>query len=197
MKSVFIASIFIIILLMTGCMNRGNDSLSASETTPSASVLSESSNAASQEKDNPFRSVITPSELIGRPDQIYIIKDNQEKQFKSDSDDYGKILKLLNARFPQKMKEAAMAILWVDDKGNFDWSLMYDEFNFVRLSYNNTQTVKMNCMDENYKDPPVKELTFNDIIFPLSEDYNEICIVGTKNTYGVLDNSTSIISELL
>ncbi len=52
MKSVFIASFFMVILLTTGCMNRGNDSLSASETPPSASVLSGSSNATLQEKDN-------------------------------------------------------------------------------------------------------------------------------------------------
>lgn len=52
MKSIFIGSIFMVILLTTGCTNRGNDSLSASETTPSTSVLSGRSNAASQEKDN-------------------------------------------------------------------------------------------------------------------------------------------------
>lgn len=79
----------------------------------------------------------------------------------------------------------------------FNFGKLSDEFDFLRLSYDTAQTVKMNCMNENYKDLPVKEISFNDIVFPLTGDYNRVCMIGTSNTYGVLDNSTELLAELL
>lgn len=193
MKKLLLLITLLCMVVFASCSNSNDDAVSQNRTLKDDESMQ--SGIFSEKYDS--RSAITPTDLIGHPNRIYIIKDSKEIQFEPDSDGYEKILKLMNGRFPEAMKEAAMAILWLDDKGNFDWNLMSDEFNYLRLTYNNTQTVKMNCMHENYKGLPVKELTFNDIIFPLSEGYNEICIVGTQNTYGVLVNSSAIMSEIL
>ena len=145
---------------------------------------------------NDIRDIKIPAELVGSPDRIYIVKGKQEKIFEAGTDDYNKIIGLVCDRFPETLKEAALAIEWADN-GEFNWGMMAGEIDFLRLTYDTAQTVKMNCMNENYKDLPEKEINFNDLVFPLTDDYNKVCMIGTSNTYGVLDNSSEILAELL
>jgi len=175
--------------ILISCSSR-NDAMASKE----AATISQKDRKSHQTND--VRDIKIPTELVGSPDRIYIVKGKQEKIFESGTDEYKKIIGLVFERFPETMKEAAMAIGWVDD-GEFNWGLMSDEIDFLRLTYDTTQTVKMSCMNANYKDLPVKEISFNELIFPLTNGYNKVCIIGTKNTYGVLDNSSEIIEELL
>lgn len=56
MKSDFITTIFVLILLMAGCMSQENDSLSAPEITSASSISAENSAGLSQEEDDLLKS---------------------------------------------------------------------------------------------------------------------------------------------
>ena len=166
--------------------------------TPSQSALS-ADGAGIQSGDISESKVLPniriPAEIMGEPDCIHIVQETQETLFYPDSKSYEEILNLLSNRLPEKMKQAAMDILWIDDSGEFDWNMMSKEFSFVRLEYYTSQNVIMDC----FKDTglPPREITFSEIIFPLSEQYGKICIIDTQGTYGVLDYSSTDVHKLL
>lgn len=193
MKKIVVLIVFMVLCasILISCSSRNNDIPSIEST-----AISQKGPKSKTHTSNDVRDIKIPTELVGSPDRIYIVKGKQEKIFEPGTDEYNKIISLVFERFPETMKEAAMVIGWVDD-GKFNWDRMSDEFDFLRLAYGATQTVKMSCMNANYKDLPVKEISFDDIIFPLTNGYNKVCIIGMKNTYGVLDNSSEIIKELL
>jgi hypothetical protein len=83
---------------------------------------------------------------------------------------------------PDKFSEAASAFVWLDEAGeNIDWSLMAQDFDYLRLIYEDTQTIKINCMGAGYKNY-TPGASYQDIIFPLTESKmgsgsTEMCIL--------------------
>ena len=175
-------------------------SSSQSEQPPpqSSSVLPESH--APIKKENGIREINATTELIGNPDRIIFMIGEAETVFEAGSTEYENTLILLNERMPDGFDEAASAFMWLDeDEDTIDWSLMAQDFDYVRLAYDDPQTVKIKCMKESYEDY-APEGTFQDITFPLTESdlsgSTELFILGMK-FFGVLDNSEDTISKLL
>ncbi len=164
----------------------------------SSSVLPESQ--APIKKENGIREINATTELVGNPDRIIFMVNEVETVFEADSAEYKKTLEILNERMPDGFGEAASAFMWLDeDEDAIDWSLMAQDFNYARLAYDNSQTVKINCMRESYEDYS-PEVSFQDITFPLTESdlsgSTELFILGMK-FFGVLDNSEDTLSKLL
>lgn len=136
------------------------------------------------QEEKTIKTITTPVDIVGTPDAIYVVKDKTETIFAQGSVEYNDMLEKIKARFPDALKEAAMAIVWTDNSGAFDWPAMAEDFDYIRLSFNDKQTVELNC----FKDPkkPIQELDFYDLVFPLSEEHGDVFIVDTKKTYGVL-----------
>lgn len=61
MKPFFATAVFIIIVVMSGCMSRENDSLTAQDATPSVSISLESAGKSSQDEDDSPQSEASPS----------------------------------------------------------------------------------------------------------------------------------------
>lgn len=164
------------------------ESISSDENSQNFSSTSEMSNQ---------RNIKVPNEVVGAPNRIYIVTGKKKKVFEVGTDGYNQILNITCSRFPETLKEAAFATVdWIED-GRFNWDKISNEMDFIRLEYDTTQTVTMDCMNKNYKDFPAKEISFNDLLFPLMPKRDQTCIVGLVNTYGVLDNSPEIMSKLL
>jgi len=163
-----------------------------------SSTPSSNTTKPSQSTEN-VREASEPSELIGTPDRIYIVKGKNERTIEPGTDEYNEVLELLRSRFPEKLKEAARAITWADEAG-FNRDMMREEFDFLELSYDTAQTVNLNCMDSDY---PSEEVTFEMMIFPLSEITGTVSIDTHKTSgvvgrsYGPLDDSAEILVELL
>ena len=155
MKKVFLLLIFSCLVSMVACSN--NDDIES------------------------VKVITTPEEIVGAPDRIYVVEDEEESVYERDTLEYEEILKSIIMRFPNELKEAAMAISWKNDDGTYNWGKMAEEFDYVRLSYNDMQTVELDCFVSTNHSP--QKLSFNDLIFPCAE---EIFIVGTDKTYGVL-----------
>lgn len=164
-----------------------------------STVPSSSATAPSESSEN-VREANEPSELIGTPDRIHIVKGENERTIEPGTDEYNEVLELLRSRFPEKLKEAALAITWADENG-FNRDMMREEFDFLELSYDKAQTVELNCMNKD--DYPLKEITFEIMVFPLSENTETVSIDTHKTSgfvgrsYGPFDNSVDIIAELL
>lgn len=78
-----------------------------------------------------------------------------------------------------------MAIPCKNDDGTYDWTALAHEFDYIRLSYDNTLTVIVDC----FKDPnhSPQNLNYDNLVFPLSDNW---FIAGGRRTYGVLKEWT-------
>jgi len=184
-------NIFVLIIVMALVLSTLG--ACSNSTTPSSSATT-----ISQSSEN-VREANEPSELIGTPDRIHIVKGKNERTIEPGTDEYSEVLELLRGRFPNKLKEAARAITWADEAG-FNRDMMREEFDFLELTYDTAQTVNLNCMDSDY---PSEEITFEMMIFPLSELTGTVSIDTHKTSgfvgkcYGPLDDSVEIITKLL
>ena len=174
--------------------------LEVAPTTSQADTTPQSSSLSSSESKNAIREVNATTELIGIPDRVILMVNEVETVYEADSAEYQKTLEILNERMPDGFGEAASAFMWLDeDEDAIDWSLMAQDFDYVRLAYNNPQTVKINCMKKSYEDY-APEGRFQDITFPLTESNlsgsTELFILGMK-FFGILDNSEGTMSKLL
>jgi hypothetical protein len=190
------------LLFFAACSNRVQQNSEALSNSNAPSSQSEptpppSSQAVTNENT---REANEPFELIGMPDLIYIVTGEKERTIEPGTDEYNEILELLRSRFPNKLKEAAKAITWADESG-FNQDFMREEFDFLELSYDEAQTVELNCMDN--ADYPIKEITFEMMIFPLSASVGTVSIDTHKTdslvgrSYGPLDDSGESIAEIL
>ncbi len=192
-------------LTLAACSNNETHSSEApSSTVPSSQdepTPPQSSRISASESDNAIRAVNATTELIGNPDRVILMVNEVETVYEADSAEYKKTLEILNERMPDGFDEAASAFMWLDeDEDAIDWSLMAQDFDYVRLAYDNTQTVKINCMEKTYEDY-APEGSFQDITFPLTESdlsgSTELFILGMGKFLGILDNSEDTISKLL
>jgi len=184
-KSITLVLIACVAVAITACSD--NHEPSNSVTTPSQSPES-------------VREANEPFELIGIPDSIYLVKSRNERTIYPGTNEYSEIMELLRSIFPERLKEASLAITWADESG-FNCDMMREEFDFLQLLYDSAQTVKLNCM--NSDDYSLDEITFEMMVFPLSEKTGVVCI-DTHNTsgfvgrtYGPIDGSPDIIANLL
>ena len=116
-----------------------------------------------------------PTDIIGRPDSIYIVV-NQKETIIEPGERYNEILSVLHASFPEKLKEASKAVLWYDGTGTqYSWEMMAEDFDYLRLAYNTPRTAKVNN----------KEISFENLTFPLSADAAGIVIVDTSNSSAI------------
>lgn len=136
-----------------------------------------------------IRSISEPSDLIGEPSQIHIVLNSQEMILDSNTEEYEEILGLLKERFPkspEKLQQAQLAILWADQNG-LNWDMMCEQFDFLQLRYEEPQTITMEFKE---KDAPDYTITFDELVFPLSE-YIDIFCVATEQAgmrcYGPLN----------
>lgn len=144
----------------------------------------QSSTVPEEEMMQSIKPITTPEDIVGTPDTINVVKDKTETIFAQGTVEYNDMLEKTKARFPDALKEAAMAIVWTDNSGAFDWTAMAEDFDYIRLSFNDKQTVELHCFKDQKK--PIQQLGFYDLVFPLSEEYGDVFIVGTQRTYGVL-----------
>lgn len=128
------------------------------------------------------KAISDPVDIVGVPNRIYVVVNSKETVYEKDTFEYDTLLENIRKRFPKTLKESAMAIPWKNDDGTYNWAKMGEEIDFIRLSYDDTLTVKLDCFESSNHLP--QKLSFNDLIFPLSED---VVIVGTNKTYGVLE----------
>ncbi len=159
-----------------------------------------SSGVSSSESDNTIREINATTELIGNPDRVIVMVNEVETVYEADSAEFNSILTILNNRMPDGFDEAASAFMWLnEDENDIDWSFMAQDFDYIRLAYNNKQTVKINCMADNYDDY-APEASFCDITFPLTESdlsgSTDMCILGMGKFLGILDNSEGTMSKL-
>lgn len=149
-------------------------------------IIAPNQNSTVQEEEimQSIKSITTPVDIVGTPDTIYVVKDKTETILAQGTVEYNDMLEKIKARFPDTLKEAAMAILWIDNSGAYDWAAMTEDFDYIRLSFNDKQTVELDCFEDQKK--PIQELEFHDLVFPLSEEHGDVFIVGTQRTYGVL-----------
>lgn len=172
MKKALFLLFFICVVLLVSCKNNDIITPNQSSTVPEEEIIQS------------IKSITTPVDIVGTPDTIYVVKDKTETIFAQGTVEYTDMLEKTKARFPDTLKEAAMAIVWTDNSGAFDWTAVAEDFDYIRLSFNDKQTVELDCFKDQKK--PIQELVFNDLVFPLSEDHGDVFIVGTQNTYGVL-----------
>ena len=143
----------------------------------------------SRNRGDNIRSISEPSDLIGEPSQIHIVLNSQEMILDSNTEEYEEILGLLKERFPkspEKLQQAQLAILWADQNG-LNWDMMCEQFDFLQLRYEEPQTITMEFKE---KDAPDYTITFDELVFPLSE-YIDIFCVATEQAgmrcYGPLN----------
>jgi len=129
--------------------------------------------------------ITTPVDIINTPDRIHVVKNTVEVIYEKDTAEYNDLLEKIKARLPDALKEAKMAIPCKDDDGTFDWTALAHEFDYIRLSYDNTLTVIVDC----FKDPThsPQNLSYDNLVFSLSDNW---FIAGGRRTYGVLKEWT-------
>ncbi|MDR2909040.1 MAG: hypothetical protein LBU86_04070 [Oscillospiraceae bacterium] len=201
-RRIFALAIAFVLLTLAAC----SSSETPGSSTPEPPSQSESappppSSTIPQNDENSVRLVNSPTELIGTPERIILMVNEVETVFEQDSADYASILEILNNRMPEGFKEAASAFMWLDEEQqNIDWTVMAQDFDYVRLSYNDIQEITINSMAESYKDY-TPSASYQDIIFPLTESElsgsTEMCILGNGAFLGILDNSEDVLSSLL
>ncbi len=206
-KTAIIALVIVLALLtLSSCTSREGPSSTVPSSSAAPSSLSEPippppSSVPPIESDNGIREINATTELIGNPDRIIFMVGEAETVFEAGSAEYKRTLEILNERMPDGFGEAASDFMWLDeDENTIDWSLMAQDFDYVRLAYDNPQTVKINCMKKSYEDY-APEVSFQDITFPLTKSdlsgSTELFILGMGKFLGVLDNSESTISKML
>lgn len=197
MRIKFTVLLFILsLLLLSGCTNA--PSVDGSSSTP----LSVNNNDVSTNEDqenvtsshissqtDSIRNIIQPTEIMGTPERIILVRNEKETMLESGTEDYDNILKILEDRMPNKFDEAACAFVWMDENWeDVDWALMAKDFDYLLLEYDVVQNIKINCMDDGYDDYE-PEVSFQDIIFPLTAcrvelgNFTEMCIVGRSSFF--------------
>lgn len=162
--------------------------------------------ALSQSFDNSngILEIKTPEQLIGKPDKIILLKGEEETIFEPGTEKYESILINLKARLPEKFDEAACAFVWLDDNfENIDWAIMAQDFDYLRLVYNEKQNVKICCFGDGYIDY-TPEVSFQNITFPLTDSrlepghsFTKMCIIESRKFLGILDNTEETMAKLL
>ena len=143
------------------------------------------------------RAVTKPADLPGEPAEIILVTQRRETAFGQGTQEYQDILELLSSRFPEELKEAAMAFEWREENGEgVDWSRMAEDFDYLRLAYGEEQVVRIQCLTQGHGDGYQPEITFTHMVFPLTGDKTALCIVGTKNSFGVLEDSGEVLAGL-
>jgi len=138
---------------------------------------------------NNVRSISDPADLVGEPSQIHIVLDSRETMIDSSAEEYEEILELLKDRFPkfpEKLQQAQLAILWADQNG-LNWDMMCEQFDFLQLCYEEPQTITMEFKE---KDAPDYTITFDELVFPLSEHADIFCVATEQagiRCYGPLN----------
>lgn len=107
----------------------------------------------SPSSDLNIQDIIAPEQLIGTPDKIILLKGGEETVFEPNSEKYNSILEILKERMPEKFDEAACAFVWLDENfEKIDWALMAQDFDYLRLVYNEEQNMKLSCFGDGYID---------------------------------------------
>jgi len=143
------------------------------------------------------RPVTQPSQLLGEPDRFLLAARGKESVLDKDAPEAQALLDTLAQRFPEKLKIAAAAFEWDREDGQgVDWSRMAEDFEYIRLSYDQEQAVSVRCLATPEGLPEwEEEYAFTDIVFPLTGGQVETCIAG-KETFGVLEHSEETLDKL-
>lgn len=199
MKKRYRASLAALLLaavaVLCGC-TAGQPQTESPTQSPTPSSQSTPAPEANSTPDGP-RVVTRPGDMLGEPDEIILYARGLVPVLDKDSPQARALLETLAQRFPEKLKVAAAAFEWNREDGQgVDWERMAEDFDYIRLSYNREQAATLRCLaaPEGFPERE-EEITFTNIIFPLTEDWAETCIVDYE-TYGVLEHSQETLDKL-
>lgn len=134
-----------------------------------------------------------------------MVHNKAEVIFESDAEEYASILETLKSRMPEpeEFGEYESFFIWLDDSlQNIDWEFMAEDFDYLRLIYDEEQNIKLSCVgrDRDYS----TEVTFHNLTFPLTDSrlgsgssYTKMCIIECNRFFGELDNTEETLSKFL
>ena len=125
----------------------GQPQAPAGSQSPSQPEPSSASQPAPEADPDAPRAVTHPVQLLGEPDRILVASRAGETALDKNAPEYREILDLLAGRFQrEELKAAACAFEWVTPEGETDWAGMAEEFEYIRLCYDQEQRVSIQCM---------------------------------------------------
>ncbi len=174
----------------------GQPQAPAGSQSPSQPEPSSASQPAPEADPDAPRAVTHPVQLLGEPDRILVASRAGETALDKNAPEYREILDLLAGRFQrEELKAAACAFEWVTPEGETDWAGMAEDFDYIRLCYDQKQEVTIQCMSVPEGDPPTERLAaFSNMVFPLGEEKTSFLL--DRETYGVLENSPETMDKL-
>ncbi len=174
----------------------GQPQAPAGSQSPSQPEPSSASQPAPEADPDAPRAVTHPVQLLGEPDRILVASRAGETALDKNAPEYREILDLLAGRFQrEELKAAACAFEWVTPEGETDWAGMAEEFEYIRLCYDQEQRVSIQCMAAPEGTAKEERLAaFSDMVFPLGEEKTSFLL--DRETYGVLENSPETMDKL-